>query len=474
MKTKGKTMFAKRAFLLRHLLLLAAFCCLPAFLCRAEPFRDGDTVVFFGDSITHAGHYHKYIADFYRTRYPERRIRFVNSGIGGDTAAGAMKRIPEDIAEYDPTWVVFHFGMNDVDRGSYFDESSPNLLKRRANAYAKYSSSLDNLVKKVSEAAPRAKFIYMTPTIYDDTAIPTNIPAKATGWATVNQKGCSVALSLMAGHVLSLSERDGAVGIDLFTPLQNYVALRRKSEPHFMLTSWDRVHPGAKGHYIMAWTFLKAQGVDSVVSDVAVDASTLSVLRKSNAQVKDIAQVEGGVAFTVLEKALPFPLDKSAQKIVEEFGFLKSFCKELVCVAGLPPGRYALSVDGTKVGEWTAAEFAAGVDLAGVSAMPQNAQAYAVFAANEKNYAKEGVLRNHHSARWAYFGKTNVDDVDAFAKWIKAKGETGYFAQFVPGYVKYWPRYRQVRAELLADQEKVYALAQPRPHRYEVRKCCGN
>ena len=72
--------------------------------CVAEPFRDGDTVVFFGDSITHGGLYHKYIVDFYRTRFPERKIRFVNSGIGGDTAAGAMKRIPEDVAEYDPSW----------------------------------------------------------------------------------------------------------------------------------------------------------------------------------------------------------------------------------------------------------------------------------------------------------------------------------------------------------------------------------
>lgn len=47
--------------------------------CVAEPFRDGDTVVFFGDSITHGGLYHKYIVDFYRTRFPERKIRFVNS-----------------------------------------------------------------------------------------------------------------------------------------------------------------------------------------------------------------------------------------------------------------------------------------------------------------------------------------------------------------------------------------------------------
>ncbi len=66
-----------------------------AFAASAEPFKDGDTVVFLGDSITHGGRYHEFIADFYRTRYPGRHIRFVNSGIGGDSAGGAMKRVKE-------------------------------------------------------------------------------------------------------------------------------------------------------------------------------------------------------------------------------------------------------------------------------------------------------------------------------------------------------------------------------------------
>ena len=55
-----------------------------AAVAPGEVFRDGDVVVFFGDSITHGGYYHEYITDYYRTRFPEARIRFVNSGIGGD------------------------------------------------------------------------------------------------------------------------------------------------------------------------------------------------------------------------------------------------------------------------------------------------------------------------------------------------------------------------------------------------------
>ena len=74
-----------------------------AFAASAEPFADGDTVVFLGDSITHGGRYHQFITDFYRTRYPDARIRFVNSGIGGDSASGAQRRLKEDV-KYWPTY----------------------------------------------------------------------------------------------------------------------------------------------------------------------------------------------------------------------------------------------------------------------------------------------------------------------------------------------------------------------------------
>ena len=115
-------------------------------------------------------------------------------------------------------------------------------------------------------------------------------------------------------------------------------------------------------------------------------------------------------------------------------------------------------------------ELADGVNLSLLDAMPQVAQSRYVFDADERNRETERVLRNHHSARWAYSGRANVDDVAAFAKWIEEKGENGYFAKFVPGYVEYWPRYREVRAGLLAEQEKVYALAKPKIHRYRIAR----
>lgn len=441
-----------------------------AFAASAEPFADGDTVVFLGDSITHSGRYHEFIADFYRTRYPERRIRFVNSGIGGDSAVGAQKRLAEDVAEYRPTHVAIHFGMNDIDRGVYTLKTNAGLLRRRADAQARYRANLDELVRKVKSAAPQASLIYLSTTIYDDTAVATNVPPGATGWATVNQVGCSAGLAQMAGHVLSKAKTDGVLGIDWYSPLNDYLIAHQADDPHFMLTSWDRVHPGALGHSIMAWTFLEAQGVSPVVSDVRIDAAKGEVAACANATVSDLAVGDEGLSFSLLENSLPYPVDPSARAAAVELNVAERLNRETLAVAGLSGGCYALLIDGAEVGRYCAEELAAGVNLAFNEKTPQYAQAQEVARLLGRLRGEESVLRNHHSARWAFGGKTDVDDFEALKAYVAAHDPDGYFAKFVPGYLAYWPTYRETRAKLLEKQNEVYALAQPKSHRYELRR----
>jgi len=439
----------------------------------AAPFHDGDTVVFFGDSITHGGLYHEYLTDFYLTRYPEAKIRFVNSGIGGDTADGALPRVKVDVAEYKPTCVCFHFGMNDINRGLYTATPDAQALEGADAAQKAYRANLDKLVAAVREAAPKARHVYLTPTIYDDTAVPTNIPPDATGWAVVNQVGCNAGLALMAGHVLAAAKRDGALAVNWYTPLENFLMARRAHDPHFMITRWDRVHPEALGHSIMAWEFLRAQGVDPVVSEVTVDAVKGAVTKANNVTVSELAKRDGGVAFTMLAKALPFPVAPEAKGVLAEFKVAETLNRETVCVTGLADGEYELTIDGNAIGRWSAAELAQGVNLGFNEKTPQYAQAQRVFARTAELSVRERVLRNHHSARWFYtFRGAPVDDAAAFKDWFEKneRNKTGYFAKFVPGYLDYWPHYRETRAELLKDQEDVRRLAKPVAHRYVLAR----
>lgn len=442
-----------------------------ASLAFAEPYKDGDTVVFFGDSITHGGIYHAYLTDFYRTRYPEASIRFVNSGIGGDNAEAAFRRIPEDIVEYAPTHVAVHFGMNDIGRHLYKANSSAKSLMAREEAQVRYRKNLAALVSEVRRVAPQAKLMYLTPTHYDDTAVITNAPKNWRGWQSVNQVGCNVGLSLMAGYVLSAAKADGADSLDWFSPMSNFIAKRRRTDPSFMTTAIDRVHPGPLGHSLMAWEFLKHQGVDPVVSEVSINAKDCRVSAVSNATVDAVTRLEnGGISFDLLAKAIPFPVPQEALAFVAEFGVEKSLNRETVMVTGLNPGRYALKIDGEVVGEYTEAEFARGVWLGFNAKTPQYRQAQAVFRCVEELRQEEWGLRNCHSARWFYSGRAPVDDVKAFGEWFE-KNEPrkfGGFQRFVPGYLEYWPKHAEIRAKLWADQQAVREIAKSVRRHYEI------
>src|SRR5579862_3827452 len=50
--------------------------------------KDGDTVVFYGDSITDPRVYTVFTETFAVTRFPKLHLRFVHSGWSGDTVSG--------------------------------------------------------------------------------------------------------------------------------------------------------------------------------------------------------------------------------------------------------------------------------------------------------------------------------------------------------------------------------------------------
>lgn len=87
---------------------------------------DGQRVVFIGDSITDCGRrgdaapfgsgYVKAAIDLVTARYPERRIQYVNTGIGGNTVADLHGRWDEDALAHRPDWLSVKIGINDLHR----------------------------------------------------------------------------------------------------------------------------------------------------------------------------------------------------------------------------------------------------------------------------------------------------------------------------------------------------------------------
>ncbi len=88
--------------------------------------QDGQTFVFAGDSITDAGRrgpsaplgagYARLVVDLVTARYPERKINFINVGIGGNTVEDLRNRWVDDVLVHKPDWVSILIGINDLHR----------------------------------------------------------------------------------------------------------------------------------------------------------------------------------------------------------------------------------------------------------------------------------------------------------------------------------------------------------------------
>ena len=84
--------------------------------------KDGDTMVFLGDSITAARGYTKIVELYTLMRHPEARVKFWNAGQGGDTASGAVSRLERDVFAHGATVVTVAFGVNDIGWGTKADQ----------------------------------------------------------------------------------------------------------------------------------------------------------------------------------------------------------------------------------------------------------------------------------------------------------------------------------------------------------------
>src|SRR4051812_23914182 len=84
--------------------------------------RNGDTVVFLGDSITAARTYGRIVENYTLLRFPGRKVRFINSGWGGDTAAGGLARLDRDVFAHGATVLIVAYGINDIGWGTRADE----------------------------------------------------------------------------------------------------------------------------------------------------------------------------------------------------------------------------------------------------------------------------------------------------------------------------------------------------------------
>ncbi len=78
---------------------------------RGFYLHNGDTVVFYGDSITEQNYYNQWVELYTATRFPWMRVHFYGAGVGGDRVTGGGggpidQRLERDVFSEKPTVVT--------------------------------------------------------------------------------------------------------------------------------------------------------------------------------------------------------------------------------------------------------------------------------------------------------------------------------------------------------------------------------
>lgn len=438
----------------------------------AEPFKAGDTVCFVGDSITRGGNYLSYINLFYATRFPDRKIPMWNCGVGGDTSGGIVSneafRLSVDILSHHPTVATIMLGMNDIGHRDYGpDQSGPEVEQRRQHSLDMYDQNMRKLIGVLQQSG--ARVILITPSIYDET---TKLE-KAKPNVGV---GRSAALAICADKVRHWAG-EYHTGLVNFQEVMNAITSREQAkDPTFTIVGPDRVHPGAVGHFVMAYTFLKAQGMPREVARIDVDARNATTTGAANCEITNVQARAGAIEFDCLEKALPFVPTQETQPALALVPFEQDLNQEQFIIAGLEAGQYELQIDGQKVGEYGAAELLQGINLASNDKTPQYRQS---AAATKINYDRTQAVGHLRVVAEHYYGlsRGKVDLAD------RAAVEKGLAARFAGEKTAGKP-VDPIAVQLLSDPETPAKLeaklreltsaleeaCQPRKHHFALRK----
>jgi lysophospholipase L1-like esterase len=234
------------------LLLLAASGLHGAENPKMLAFRDGDRILFQGDSITDGnrgrsldpnhimGHGYQFIlAAKFGAALPERKLTFLNRGVSGNTVADLQKRWQKDTIDLKPTLLSILIGINDLGRGVTAEQ---------------YEQQYDQLLADTIKELPGVRLVLCEPF---------GLPV---GKVKETWEARRAELAKRQAIVAKLAEKYHAPVVHFQKVFDE--ACQRAPADYWI---WDGVHPTYSGHQLMAdewertvagaaWPAEKAQG----------------------------------------------------------------------------------------------------------------------------------------------------------------------------------------------------------------------
>lgn len=376
------------------------------------PFEDGDVVSFTGDSNAHLSTVPAMLEHFYQTRFPEKNIRVINTGIGGDVVGGyigedrsygVIDRLDWDVYDENPNKIYINCATNDIGTSGY---DGTNDYKTGYNSI-RYNSCIENyknLMDRVEATDGKELTILGAPTVdvrdtytvmvedWSNGYPPSLVPTPAVSLAFEGDDLIE-AYTAMLGEIEAAAISKGVEYLDIFkytTDLTNEMAAKNPTGE--ALISQDRIHLTDGGYTTYAAIILLHQGMDSRVAEVKLDAvnGKLSAYR---ADVNLIESSENGVTYTYKPESLPLATSSwytAAEKIIPLTDLLN---REIIQVDGLASGTYSVTFTDENgivydLGDFSSAALAKGINIATIGENPSQKQSM-------ESFGHQNTRRNH-------------------------------------------------------------------------------
>jgi lysophospholipase L1-like esterase/pimeloyl-ACP methyl ester carboxylesterase len=333
--------------------------------------KDGDTVVFLGDSITAARTYGKIVENYTLLRFPDRRVRFVNAGKGGETASGALARLDE-VFSHKPTVLIVAYGINDIGWGTKADEEHKK----------QYLDGIRGIVERARKEKTRVYICSAAVTAAD--------PARSEN--DFLQKMCDEGMALAR----SLGEHS----IDVQRSMREvqkrvWAANEKEKGEKATLHAADGIHLNDLGQLAMAHAILKGLHAPSDVSRLRIvvkDDDPWPDYDGDGCLVERVRCDDGQITFTRTDRGLPFNYGLFFGLHYRFVPVPDDLNRYMLQVEKLPAGRYEITADGRKLGTFTSEQLARGVNLASATADvwepggPWDAQAWSLKALTDARH----------------------------------------------------------------------------------------
>ncbi|TLV02728.1 GDSL-type esterase/lipase family protein [Dyadobacter luticola] len=291
--------------------------------------KDGDRVVFLGNSIFENDFQYGYLEMALTTRFSDKGITFRNLGWTGDNVWGEgrstytnpptpYQHLMEDITKAQPTVVFLAYGGVEAQDGK---AGIPH-----------FKEGLEKLLDTLDKLGARTILLSTIPVASNDTA------------QHVAERNAD--LELYSTAIYQVASLRNKQYIDIYNPILN------TSKKSVILE--NTVHLNELGYYYLATILEKALGLDAAKATTAITYAK-EKSTASNGKVIPADDESALVKFTVQNQYLPLPTPKSGGWIVDNARMLR--------IAGLKKGYYVLMSENKEVAAASAREWESGVEI---------------------------------------------------------------------------------------------------------------